>query len=226
VILVVAFLTILATTLLYVTGMNFVIKQADYQNKKNFYTGETVLEEVKATLMRDIVSKAAQEAFNESCKTFVTASDPSVRQVEYNGYFVEALTKELNDDIGSQTWDVYLTNGFTDHTNGTLEMERNATVTRDGLGDLVDETGTNGTLSIDEIQGIVVIRGLKVTYINENALATVISTDLEIHAPEIKWDNANGSSKSIESGETVDDAVKKDKVEVSRSVRYTNWVKE
>lgn len=225
-IIVVSFLTILATTLLYVTAMNFVIKQADYQNKKNFYTGETVLEEIKATLMRDIVSQAAQEAFNESCKTFVTASDPSVRQVEYNGYFVEALTEEMNDDIGSQTWDAYLSNGFTDHTNGTLEMEHNITVTRDGLGDLVDESATDGTLYIDEIQGIVVIRGLKVTYINENGLATVISTDLEIHAPEIKWDNANGSLKTIETGETVDDAIHKDKVEISRSVRYTNWVKE
>ena len=43
VILVVGFLTILATTLLYISGMNFQIKQADYQNKKNFYTGETGL---------------------------------------------------------------------------------------------------------------------------------------------------------------------------------------
>ncbi|MBR1855395.1 MAG: hypothetical protein IJ794_20010 [Lachnospiraceae bacterium] len=211
VILVVAFLTILATTLLYITGMNFVIKQADYQNKKNFYTGETALEEIRAKLMEDIVSVAAEEAFNRSCKNYVSQGVTDVRALEYNGYFVEEVGKALNAKLGAGTWTDYLNTCYTDHTHGTLTVASPG-VTRDGAGDLSADV----TYQVDTTKGIVIIKGLEMEYINDKSLATLIATDIELEAPALftERDPALGLPDTD-----------KIKVDVSRSVRYTNWEK-
>ena len=228
VLLFVAFLSMLATTLMYVVGMNFIIKQADYQNKKNFYTGETALEEVRAMLMDDIVSKAAQRAYKESCMTYSTAGGGGVRELEYNEYFVDAVAEIMGDKIGSGgTWLSFLNSGYDttyyDNTKVKFDIDKDD-VLKDATGKLLDESLSGGTLWIDSLKGIVTIKGIEVTYINEDGVATIISTDLELHAPEIDW-SVEQSATGLPAG--VDQAAARDKktVNVTRCVRYTNWVK-
>ena len=239
VIIAVAFLSILATTLLYVTGMNFMIKQADYQNKKNFYTGETALEEIRANLMSNIVSEAAREAYSQACITYSTAGNHSVREVEYNGYFVDAVKDKLGTAIGSNSWSGYLSSSFSDvqkfsTSRVTLQMlDASGNVMTDG-GSVARDLNTNElvkntTFDWDELKGIVTINNIQVTYVNEKSVATVITTNLELHAPEVKWD-AESSLKAFAPvtpvpGETPKDQKAKDPVQVTRAVLYTNWVK-
>ncbi|MDE6518408.1 MAG: hypothetical protein K2L18_11285, partial [Acetatifactor sp.] len=54
VLVVVAFITILATIMLYVSGMNFQMKVADYRTKESFYQAETPVEELRAQLVKDV----------------------------------------------------------------------------------------------------------------------------------------------------------------------------
>ena len=238
VLLFVAFLTILATTLLYVTGMNFLIKQADYQNKKNFYINETALEEIKARLMSDVVAYAGKEAVAKSSTTFASAGNTSdageIRALEYNGYFTEEVCKRLYADMtagGYTGWTAYLSSKKED-AKATVTMQKDTFTlvnTADGKPKLGDEsTVTDGVVIVDEVKGIVTIKGITVSYINtKNGVAGVISTDLEIHAPEIDWKNVTKSETAFLTEDTADGKDPKDKktVDISKCVRYTNWEK-
>ncbi|MCM1089692.1 MAG: hypothetical protein NC413_02520 [Muribaculum sp.] len=228
VILVVGFLTILATTLLYITGMNFQIKQADYRNKKNFYSGEMGLEQIRANLMED-VSKAGAEAYKNVLVQFVTLGTADIRQMNYYSEFVERLTKydatlgpQADDGIwiaklaaNGDNWETLLTSYRTD---GTLKL------------DPVLDTNGNGVFESDEVlelhpdTGIVRIKGLQLTYTDpETKITTIITTDLDLYAPPVSWE-AERSSDAL-AGVDKEDAKKRDMVNVSKCVRYTNWVK-
>lgn len=221
VILVVAFLTILATTLLYVTGMNFQIKQADYQNKKNFYSGETYVEKIRAGLMLE-VSQAAQNAYVKTSQEFVALGDGDTRDTQYRSYFVEELEKALNTKISSG-WVTYLSSlcGTDCTISGAITTEKK------------------------EANGIYTIRGIEMQYVDyTNGRATIISTDLEIHAPDIMWPTSSksvlGQTKGLDDEGfiaydaggsptmqtiTAAEAAKGKYTDITKCVRYTNWVK-
>lgn len=221
VILVVGFLTILATTLLYITGMNFQIKQADYQNKKNFYTGETGLEEIRAELMKD-VSKASVEAYNDISMRYVSLSTAGVRKLEYNKSFVESLQKVWDDKlaVGGMDWDDLLHTYYTGGAAYTLELDPAYDSNGDGV------FSSSEVLELHDIEGYIRIKGLKMTYIDPNTkLTTIISTDMDVYAPAVDW-SAEGTLQTL-SGITADAAaIKNDELDVSGCVRYANWKKE
>ena len=89
VIIVITFITILATTLLYMTSMNYQMKQADYQNKQSFYKCETMLDDLKGRLTRD-VSMAFQESYKAVMTQYMTL-DATARQEEFQKAYMEAL---------------------------------------------------------------------------------------------------------------------------------------
>lgn len=221
VILVVAFLTILATVLLYITGMNFQIKQADYQNKKNFYTGEVALEEIKMELMKDI-SKAAALANSDVAMNYIGLSSKEVRTAQYNNYFVTRLQEVWDEKLATYgNWDALLRSYHSNPTDYTLTMNL----------EVYDSNG-NGSLSSDEAleidpnNGIIYIRGVKMKYTNpDNKLATIISTDFRITAPDIDW-SAESSLSTLAAGVEAETAGTKELVTPRDSIVYTEWTKE
>lgn len=52
VLVVVTFITILATVLLYISGMNFQMKVTDYRTKESFYQAEVLAEELWFSWLR------------------------------------------------------------------------------------------------------------------------------------------------------------------------------
>lgn len=89
VIVVIMFVTILATTLLYMTSMNYQMKQADYQNKQSFYKCETMLDDLKGRLAKD-VSMAFQESYKTVMTQYMTL-DATERQEAFQKAYIEAL---------------------------------------------------------------------------------------------------------------------------------------
>lgn len=220
VVLVVTFLTILATTLMYITGMNFQIKQADYQNKKNFYTGETALEEIKSNLSMD-ASKAAAEAYNNVTLQFVSLGTKELRQLQYNNEFVTLIQQEWDTKLAvCGSWDALLIGYYTDTTHGKLEIDS----AYDGNGDGAFSSGE--VLYVDPTNGLVKIQGVRMKYTNEKGLTTIISTDLEISAPAIDW-SAEGTLTALAPGDdSITAAMSKKTTDVTKCVRYTDWKKE
>ena len=68
VLVVVTFITILATVLLYISGLNYQMKVTDYRTKESFYQAETPVEELRAQLAKDVqiaFAKAYAAAMSE-----------------------------------------------------------------------------------------------------------------------------------------------------------------
>lgn len=225
VVLVVGFLTILATTLLYISGMNFQIKQADYQNKKSFYTGETGLEEIRAHLMED-ASKAAAAAYNNVTMHFVTAETKDIRQLEFNNEFVVQLQKVWDDKLALEgnNWSNLIKDYYTDGTDPnspyTMKFDSAYDSNHDGVLD------SSELLDVHDIDGYIRIKGMKMTYINpDTGRTTIISTDMDVYAPNFDW-SAEGTSTELATDVTAEMAAQRTTVDVSKCVRYANWKKE
>lgn len=221
VVLVVGFLTILATTLLYISGMNFRIKQADYQNKKNFYTGETGLEQIRASLMKD-ASEAAAKAYNNVSMRFVAVGTKDGRQLEFYTEFVDQLQKTWDDKLAVRGNNWY--NLLSDYYVSSSDYKLDLVPSYDSNGNGAFESSE--LLVIHANEGYIRIRGLKMTYIDPNTKrATIIATDMDVYAPEIDW-SAEGTRTTLETGVTAEMAAGRTTVDVSRCVRYANWKKE
>ena len=223
VVLLVAFLTILATTLLYVSGTNMQIKQADYQNKASFYSGEEALEEIRANLMAD-ASEAALLAYNDVMMRYEVRPDGDYRKVEYYDAFVTELQEVwVSTDPaapGVDDWGIILGSRFSGGPNPAAYT-------------LVVQSGTTSAqvLELHPTEGYIRIKGIRMTYVDPiTGRATIISTDLDVNAPEIDW-YADQSKKNLPGADAADverAAARNSKstIDVSKCVKYANWKKE
>ena len=89
VIVVVTFISILATTILYMSGMNFFMKMTDLRTKESFYDGEMALEEIKAALMAE-ASMACEEAYTKVVINYA-ATDGATRYSLFQNEFLSTL---------------------------------------------------------------------------------------------------------------------------------------
>lgn len=216
VILVVGFLTILATTLLYITGMDLQTKQADYLNKKSFYSGEVALEQIRANLMED-ASKAAVVAYNDVSMQYVTLQNKDMRQLEYNKLFVQNLMEQLIPAVGGDdNWKNILDARFASGVGSPYQLTfESASYT------------TAAMVDVREADGYIRIKGLKMTYTDPaTKLTTILSTDLDVRAPEIGW-SVEGALQTLETGVSEQMAAEsRTTVDASKCVKYVNWKKE
>lgn len=92
VIVVIAFISILATILLYVSGMNYQIKVTDYRTKESFYQAEVILESFRATLISD-ASDAMKDAYRETVSSYLRETNAADRENVYEEAFYDAFQK-------------------------------------------------------------------------------------------------------------------------------------
>jgi ABC-type transport system involved in cytochrome bd biosynthesis fused ATPase/permease subunit len=104
VVVITAFITVLATTMLYMTGQNYQQKQTDYQNKKSFYGVEDALDGFKAVLAED-ASDAYKEACDDTSRNFLKLSDNAARMNNYNDKYVQRLEEIWKDRVAAETGD-------------------------------------------------------------------------------------------------------------------------
>ncbi|MBE5865587.1 MAG: hypothetical protein E7292_05140 [Lachnospiraceae bacterium] len=221
VVLVVTFLTILATILMYISGLNFQIKEADYRNKKSFYEGEKGTEAIKVELMKD-VSDAAFRANQDLSINFANITSADTRKVEYNKYFVGRLQEVFDDKLLAYggSWNALLASYMPNSTDYVLTMD--LSYDADGNGVLT----SNEVLEVNETSGSIILRGVSVKYTNPKyKLVTKISTDFRITAPAFDWSDAV-SRTTLETGVSLDEAKTKDMISPADCVIYTEWKKE
>lgn len=225
VVLVVTFLTVLATILMYISGLNFQIKQQDYQNKKNFYTGEEALEEIKASLMLD-VSNAALLANEDLAADYASIGSEDLRMSEYNTYFVQHLQELWDAKLATYgSWENLMRSylHYADPADYELRVDYDTYDTNhDGV------LSSSEVLTVNEMNGSVIVKGFGIKYTNpDNRLTTMIMTDFRVTAPAIDW-SANASRTEWKSGVDTAAALEEgmELVTPTDSVIYTNWVKE
>lgn len=90
-IVVVAFISILTTILLYLATMNFQMKATDYNTKVSFYGAETPLEELRSLLVMDVCS-ATDKAYAQVIQNY-----GNYTAAEREAVFQDIFLKEFQD---------------------------------------------------------------------------------------------------------------------------------
>ncbi len=210
VVVVIAFISVMATVILYASGMNYFMKATDMNIKESFYDGETALEEIKAALIAD-AGEAYKAAYRNTMVNFADLATGTAREESYKKQFVKAFKEKWEDRITAMG------------TSATNLDYLKTLVEGKYAGGLSLSVADNLVLDVShEADGYVVIKGVKLSYVVDN-YNTEIETDFMIKAPELDW-QVESSAIVWEPGDGAE-ALNRDKVDVVKSVNYYNWTK-
>ncbi len=228
VVIVVMFLTILATALIYVSSMSFQIKATDYKNTRSFYQCETALENIKAQLTVD-ASDAYLRVYKEMLPS-VTSYPANAAGIEFNRRFIDELvgtdgywtgiTHGAGLLGGTENWLAAYSNSFgsTMTFDQTTNVTYNIVPNPDGLGFIIS----------DEMTGIITMRGIEVTYTDPEGYTSIIETDITIVPSMVDWNGSVAAYVYAPAGGGPVDPVEQAKNETfNQQVRvyYSNWKK-
>lgn len=210
VLVVVAFMTILATIMLYVSGSNFQMKVADYRTKESFYYAETPVEELREQLIED-----AQVAFTKAYSSVVAEYTSLGESAEssYRNLFCEEMNKIWAQRCGSVGGNVQWKDGIESVVQPHVE-----------IGDEWELTGVPAANKFDDgevvANGRLIMRGVEFTYYSKEGYTSIISTDFCITIPEVQWpvlDTATNTYKY--------NGAEAKQLNFSACVNYMNWTK-
>ncbi len=222
VIVVIAFLSILATTLLYLSNMNYVMKKTDKDVKQSFYDTETAMEEIRAGLT-EIASEAAKTAYVNNMIRY-SVDDPYTRYASFQEEYFDALqdlwtTKTGGDAVG--------------FLNSLIESKFDSASTEIVLSPYTHSDGTvvaGGTLDIEELDsGFVYLRNVRISYTSTDnpagqAYTARIETDFLFTVPDMNW-SINESYTSIVA-DAKDSKDARREYDIGEYVNYANWKKQ
>ncbi len=98
VIVVIAFMSILATTVLYLAGENYKTKIYDLKTKESFYEAEEIVELFRASLIRD-VAECSKPAYDAVMTNYAKSGDKNTRATEYLSQFKIQFDKKIQEDL-------------------------------------------------------------------------------------------------------------------------------
>lgn len=234
-ILVVMFISILTTILLYVSGMNYEMKMTDYKTQVSFYGAETPLEELRVCLAED-ASAAAIDAYKAVMKDYSNLGDGNARTALYKQTFVDKLdslwtTRKTSDTCG----DTHGASGWCCAIHDALgeNLEYAVIVDTTSLTDKawniilpsspaapVGITDSDPQMYYEESTGRIYLQKVTVIY-KENDFISEITTDLVVTIPEIDWsvDAYDGTWDETEP------STARDTIDFENNVFYMHWEK-
>ncbi len=190
VLIMVAFLGILAGILMFVTYMGYQMRLVDKQGKDNFYTAETVLDEINVGLQAEL-SVALTDAYGDVMRNYSIYNTPEERAARFNEKYVALLKMSIEDPAHSGHYDI---DKLRSYVSESLLGDGAEGVTADGSS---DNFGSYGAIIesakgedlyplINDGKGLV-ISDLKVSYVNEQGFVSIITTDLRLTLPEVRF---------------------------------------
>lgn len=198
VLVVVTFVTILATVLLYISGVNFQMKAADYRVKESFYQAEVPAEELRAQLARDVELSFAR-AYTAAVSEYAGLGGAGSREANYRQRFCDEFQEIWKQRCGllpgSSTqlnWGQGITGVLlTPATGGVWSMDEDGrsvllSAATDGYWVLdVSETALDVSRGVSD--GQILLKGVTFIYDSPSRYSSIISTDYCMEIPCINW---------------------------------------
>lgn len=180
VIIAMAMIGILATTLLWMSYINYKIKVNDIRNKNSFYSAETVMEQIVAGLQKE-TSDAVAVAYQEVLSNWEELDSESNRYSSFASMYLDTLVKHLRD---SEKGDGYYSRDILEgYVDTTIWGNVNKTAWNNGT----DETDASKAKApvMELVNGnSLILRNVFVSYMDGDRLS-IVSTDLCLDVPEI-----------------------------------------
>lgn len=208
VLVVTTFITIIATTMLYMAAMNYQQKLTDYQNKQSFYGAEKALDELKSVLVGD-VQEAYVTAYNKTTRQFLVLKTEQAR----NEYFQDAFIHELNEK-----WKTRVTTGGDNLTAVRSVMTGAYAAEADSIYRVLDY-GVYETATSTGTAKKFALKGVQSKY-TSGAYTTFIYTDICMEPPKVIWADQYSSA-----GDTVAQPAERETIAFTDYVFYVNWRK-
>lgn len=203
VIIAMAFIGILASVLMYMSLLNYQMKANNLQAKDNFYSAETVLDEIRVH-MEEQASTSLGDAYTQ---ILVNYDDTSISEKEskLRYAFLNSMQKayKCSDTASLNYYDLEkLFNSLSPEVQKYTELQTSDGVnsyTIKMVGGAVQTTGTNssGDAVSDLPKGQLTLftdglsfQKLKVIYTNANGYVSVIQTDIRVKMPDMSFAQA------------------------------------
>ena len=212
VIIAMAFIGILASVLMYMSLLNYQMKVNNLKAKDNFYSAETVLDEIRS-YMGTQISESVGNAYENVLQNYSsTSAEEKTSKLRY--YFLTDMQSKYMLD-GSTDTNYYDLTKFFGTDCLTPEVRSRTVLETTSLDDLSDESGwrriyldESGTVKVTDRNGLEItaaenpkgrmklykdglgICALRVTYTDDSGYVSVIQTDLRIKVPEIDFSQA------------------------------------
>ena len=189
VIIAMALIGILATTILWASYLNYRIKVNDLKVKNSFYSAETVIEQILAGVKKNVVSASVNEAYQEVVSNWDALGTDDNRE----SYFITAYISAVEDKLGVGT-------------SGAKYVYDKDVIKKYVDDDLWDDTSTS------EIEGIdrgpwdnadpefrlgdatnsysMSIKNICVEFYDSDGLLSIINTDIAIDVPKLRFTQA------------------------------------
>ena len=188
-----ALIGILASTILWASYLNYRIKVNDLKVKNSFYSAETVVEQIVAGVKKDVVSAAVNEAYQEVVSNWDALGTDSNRE----SYFVMAYIEQVEKNLGvgeagrpAGEYDRTKLEGFVDGEFWT-EGNSNGFIVKDVWEDKPptfktyeeNRAALNGNSSMT-------IKNICVEFYDSDGLLSIINTDIAIDVPKLRFTQA------------------------------------
>ncbi len=193
----VTFLSILITTLLYVSVTNYKTKQIDYLNTSSFYQSEAALEEIKARFVSE-ASIACKAAYKDTMINYATKG-PSDRSAYFKDRFVYHVREQWDAKTGSDDFaKMYDSFGLTTECKACLTSV--------------------GTWNYDYAEGVAALGPIEVNITTAEGYTTLVSATIHLEAPDF---NLSINSSEVYNGTDVE----RKTIDISEHVVFKNWSK-
>lgn len=202
VIVAVAFISILVATLMWVTMSNFFMKTTDAKNKETFYSAETVFEEIKAGMQKD-VSDALIRVYSTSFGDYTNGTTEKELQDRYLNEVYLAYRDASNPNrFNANKLKDYIEQKFNpfivDNVNISTLGEVHDTVSGGSL-----QAGPDGSvyeavivcpqgINIQKTETSVILKNITVRFYDHNTgFYSEITSDLSVGLPSIRFSKAS-----------------------------------
>lgn len=188
VIIAMALIGILATTILWASYLNYRIKINDLKVKNSFYSAETVVEQIVAGLKKDVVSTSINEAYQEVMGNWDALATDANRESYFVTAYIQAVEAKLGvTPAGSPNrYDKaklynYVDREFWDETNADGYIVNKPW--NDAIPEFKGANAANGW-------GSMVLKNICIEFYDSNDYLSIINTDIAIDVPKLRFTQA------------------------------------
>lgn len=191
----ISLIAILATVLMSMSYLNYSMKVTELNSKKNFYTAESVLDQINVGLQSEI-SESVEDAYVRAMQRYSSEAD-TLRNTNFANYYISELTGKLRtasdankyeiavDADGDGVYDAGLVQYLDDslqqaYTSGDLEITSIDQKMESVAVAVTDETGATTYQS----RGLI-LYNLRIAYTDAQEYMSVIETDIRIQTPSL-----------------------------------------
>lgn len=185
----VSFVGILGLLVLYIALSNFNMKITDLKGKDSFYTAERALEEIRTGLQEDVgnaMSKAytqVLESYNVESRSQDSSMDRQ-RQSEFQDCFITELMRTLR--VSKTEDNIYNMERLRGYVDLKYDGSKESLIITNPAGSAPLMKAVKNVGKNTENNGVL-LKNLKVIYVDEKGRAAIICTDIRLLVPEVQF---------------------------------------